>query len=296
MKSKRTKQSIWFLMVFGTILLFLIALTSCEQDNEIFAAAEKVKIFASSYSSADGLKSASATDKTTEVAVGDTIWFPRDIPALMWAINESGLPVKGSWKIEAVKTDIMILFNESSGYNPISRYTTYFGDQIAHKFPEIGLYRISFGQLSDAYTQSEDFVFFVRIGDNPGKVGDGADNDYIFRMESKTVTDTSTKEIRNLIYVYFKFSEGINMNPEQAYCRLSDFRKDGVVISGMVKLKRWQFAKDYYYFIIHPDNESMRRCRAVFIVSDTQGFDGYADKNNYRSSWWTDHGIEFAAQ
>ncbi|QQG52692.1 MAG: hypothetical protein HY931_00460 [Candidatus Falkowbacteria bacterium] len=296
MRSKRTKQSIWFLVAFGLILLSLIALSSCEQEAEIPAPAEKVKIFVNSSSSADGLKSASTTDKTTEVAVGDTIWFSRDIPALMWAITESGLPANGSWKIEAVKTDIIILFNESSGYNPIGRYTTYFGDQIAHKFPEIGLYRVSFGQLSDANSQSEDFVFFIRIGGNPGKVGDGADNDYIFRMESKTVTDTSTKELRNLIYVYFKFSEGINMKPEQAYCRLTDFRKNGTEISRMIHLRKWQFSRDYYYLVIPPDNESMRRYRAIFMVSETQGFDGYADRNNYRSSWWTNYGIEFAAQ
>ncbi|MFA6416953.1 MAG: hypothetical protein WCW61_02045 [Patescibacteria group bacterium] len=293
---KRTKQSIWFLVTFGLILLSLIVLTSCEQDNETFAVAEKVKIFVSSSSSADGLKSAALNESRVEIAKGDTAWFPRGVPSLMWAIKESGLPANGTWKIEMIKTDIMILFQESSGYNPIGRYTSYFGDQIIHQFPEVGLYRISFGQLTDANQMAEEFFFFVRVSDYPGKVGDEVDNDYIFRMESKAATDTSTGEIKNLIYVYFKFSAGINMDPEKAYCRLTDFRKDGTEISGMTHLRKWQFARDYYYFVIHPDNESMRKYRAIFMVSDTQGFEGYADQNNYRSSLWSKYGIEFAVQ
>jgi hypothetical protein len=256
----------------------------------------KIKIFASSSPSTDELKSAALSESGVEIAKGDTAWFPRGVPSLMWAIKESGLPASGSWKIEMIKTDIMILFQESSGYNPIGRYTSYFGDQIIHQFPEVGLYRISFGQLTDANQMAEEFFFFVRISDYPGKVGDEVDNDYIFRMESKAVTDTSTGEIKNLIYIYFKFSTGINMDPEKAYCRLTDFRKDGTEISGMMQLKKWQFARDYYYFVIYPDNESMRRYRTIFMVSDTQGFDGYADQNNYRSSLWGKYGIEFAVQ
>jgi hypothetical protein len=63
-----------------------------------------------------------------------------------------------------------------------------------------------------------------------------------------------------------------------------------------MRLKRWQFSRDYYYLVIPPDSESTGQYRVVFMVSDTQGFDGYADQNNYRSSWWGKYGIEFAAQ
>jgi hypothetical protein len=284
---------LWILFKVGIIVALLASIMSCTKEDEIPAPSEKVKIFASALPSQDGLKSATTN---TEVALGDTVWFPRDVNSLMWAVDQFGLPANGAWKIEMIKTDIMILFQESSGYNPIGRYTSYFGDQIAHKFPEIGLYRISFGQLTDANKMGEEFFFFVRVSGTPGKVGDKDYNNNIFRMENKVMTDTSTRELRSLIFIYFKFSSEQKMDPEKAYCFLTSFKKDGSVISTPMRLKRWQFSRDYYYLVIPPDSESTGQYRVVFMVSDTQGFDGYADQNNYRSSWWGKYGIEFAAQ
>jgi hypothetical protein len=275
-----------FVIALLALVMSVFLFDSCNQETFVNPKM-KIKIFVSS-SPSNGLKLASLTEEKAEVATGDTILFPRDVPSLMWAVTENGLPIKGEWKIAMIKTEFS--FTPSS-FNPVNNPATYFGDQIAHSFPEIGIYQISFQG-----TNGGEIIFYARVYGNPGKVGDEANNNYIFRMESKTVSATSTGELQSLIFVYFKFSAEQKMKPEQAYCHFFSSLKDGSEKMEIIHLQKWPFSQDYYYFIIYPNENQTGQYRTIFIVSETQGFNGYIDENNYHSSWWTDYGIKFAIQ
>lgn len=287
------KRNLSVTVIALVALIAALLLGACSQeDSQEVIPMEKLKIFIASSPSNSGLKSAAMTTEKTEVAVGDTVVQTR-CNILMWVTTDIGLPVNGSWVIELVKTD----YSNVPGVGPIFPSVGRVGDQIAYNFPEIGLYKVSFGKFTNGITIEERIYFFVRIWDYPGKVGDEADSNYIFRLENKVVYDLETQRPKNLVFVYFKFESAQNMNPEQAYVSLIDHKKDGSAPMEMIHLTKWPFSRDYYYFIINPDESSLRRYRVLFIVSETQGFSGFADNNNYRSSWSNGtNGIEFAVQ
>jgi hypothetical protein len=286
MKTRFSRNLKVFVIALLALVMSLFLFDSCNQE-EFVNPKTKIKIFISSSPSSDGLKAALLAE-TKEVSENDTVLFPRDTPSLMWAVTENGTPIKGEWKIAMIKTEFSFT---PSNFNPVNNPATYFGDQIAHSFPEIGIYQISFQG-----TNGGEIIFYARVHGNPGKVGDEADNNYIFRMENKTVYATSTGELQSLIFVYFKFSAEQKMKSEQAYCHFFSSLKDGTEKMETIHLQKWPFSQDYYYFIIFPDKESTGQYRTIFIVSETQGFKGYIDENNYHSSWWTNYGIKFAIQ
>jgi len=281
-KKSSSENGFWWAVLFFVAVAALVFFTlSCNQE-EPPEPVTKISIFVSSSPSSDGLKSATPP---TPVIEGDTIFFPRDVPVLMWATNENGLAVKGNWDIRMMKSEFS--FTPSS-FNPIGTNFIDFGDQTARAFPEIGIYRVSF-----ISTNNSQIVFYVKIYGNPGKVGDDEANNFIFRMENKTVRNTTTYELHNLTFVYFKYAG--ELEPGQAYCYLKLFLKNGSERTEALQMMKWPFGQDYYYFVIYPDQkqELTGHFQAIFIVSKTGGFSGYLDSNNQRSSWWTKYGIQF---
>lgn len=284
-------NDLWRLFLIATLLGLLFSLSSCEQEDVIPNSTEKVKIFMSQ--SDGGLKSAATNNSGEEIQAGDTVFSMRDLNTLMWAVTEYGLPISGHWRIDFVKSD----YDHLPDIRPVTPFTYYYGDQIANKFLDFGLYRVSFKKPGNNLPDVDDFYFFVRIAGNPGKVGDESANNFIFRLESKSVYDKKLQKPVNLIFAYFKFEAEQNMDPAQAYVNLTDYQKDGSELSEMVHLKKWPFSRDYYYLIIRPSETSWKKYRLLFIVSDTQGFSGFADSNNYASSWTNGkNGIIFAIQ
>ncbi len=283
-----------FVVAILALIMSLFLFDSCNQE-EFAAPKMKIKIFVSSSPSNDGLKSAALT---TEVAIGDTVVQTRDINILMWAVDENGQPISGFWKLEVAKTD----YSQMTNIRPLNPAANFTGDQIAYRFNEIGLYKVTFGTYKQATASDPEqinaqIVFYVRIYGNPGKVGDDADHNYIFRLENKSVYDLEAQKPKNLAFAYFKFEAAQNMNPEQAYVRFTDFQKDGSELTKMIHLMRWPFSRDYYYFTIEKSETSLGRYRLLYLISDTRGFMGVVDNNNYLSGWTNGiNGIEFAVQ
>ena len=276
------------IITVGIILLFIVSLASCKKENEISAPAGKVRIFVSSPSSQIGLKSASTVSDTIGVANGDTIKEVRNVPTLMHAIDQDGYPVKGLWEIYLVENDYA-----NSIFMSLNNYFGQDGDQIGYDFPECGLYKVVFRKFT---SNNEVKHFFVFVGGIPGKVGDDYRNNFIFRMEIKSIVERNSNKTKELVFVYFKYANKPKVG--EAYCFVHSHDINDVFLDfEKNELTRWAFNKDYYYFIIDPTQDSPGKYRIAEFVISTDGISGWVDKNNYFSAWasgW--NGIRFAIQ
>lgn len=276
------------------IIITLIALMlSCKKVDEIPDSIQKVRIFVSSPSSQDGLKSATTNSTQTEISNGDTIIRPENINLIMNTTDEHGYPISGRWRISLIFTDYSFMSNYKSTY-PGSQY---FGDQIANKYLEIGLYEISFGNVDPQNENPflEQFHCYLQIGSIPGKLGDGGSNNFIFRFEKKIIFDLNTYQLKSFLFAYYKYAKkGIKL--DQAYCMLFDKHKDDLYYESILPLKKWPFNKDYYYLVIDPDKEgSLGSYKLLYLVFEDGGTSRYIDPNCYFSSWADQYGqIEFA--
>jgi len=285
-----TKQFRKGIYMTAIIITLIAILASCKKDEEISNSVKKIRIFVSSPSS-DGLKSAS-TITGQEVTNGDTIIRPDNINLVMNATDENGYPVSGRWQMSLVKTDYVFMKDFVSTHAESSDY----GDQIAHKFLEQGLYKISFSSLDPGSPYIEKPYYYLQAGSIPGKLGDEGTNNFIFRLEKKIVLDIKTYKLKSFLFAYYKYAKR-DIKPSEAYCMLTDIQKNGFYPNSMWHLQKWPFNRNYYYLVIDPDKEgSLGSYELLFLISDTEGEKGYADNNNYLSSWANEWGqIEFAA-
>lgn len=278
------------LVVFVVILSLSLGMVSCskEADNlNVPTTKEQVRIFVSSSSPQSGLKSASTTSDSIGIANGDTTKAVRDVPTLMYAIDENGKPVKGRWEIYFEKNDYL-----NSELMSVNNYFGHEGDQITHGFPECGVYKVVFKRFT---SNDEVMHFFVFIGGIPGKAGDEYGNGYIFRMEIKSVVERNSNKTKNLVFVFFRYAERPRV--EEAYCLIHFFNQQNVFLSFKeIKLNVWAFNRDYFYFIIDPMDTPRGYLVAEFVTNSGQAIN-MIDQHNYFSSLsvgWD--GIRFAIQ
>ena len=285
------KKFFWTIVKVGIVIAFLAALASCKKDQEIPTSVRKINLSVSYSNSQDGLKSASTVIKQS-IANGDTTTRPDNINLIMNATDENGYPVSGRWQMPLVKTDYDFMTYFVSTHPESSD----FGDQIAHNFLEKGLYKISFTPIDPGSPYVENPYCYLQIGSTPGKLGDGGANNFIFRLEKKILLDTRTYKLKSFLFAYYKYAKK-DIKPSEAYCMLTDIQKNGFYPNEMWHLQKWSFNRDYYYLVIDPDKEgSLGSYQLFFLISDTDGEKGYADGNNYLSSWANQWGqIEFAA-
>ncbi len=272
---------------------------SCQKENLPIIKKGKVRIFLSAQGSNNQFKS---EQKSSEVKSGDTVEFPRNINILMYAEDENGQAIRGNWDISLEQSDNPI------GYSSPNQEENYSGDQISNDFKEYGIYKVSFGKFINYGSIDVLINFYVRINGVPGKVGDGYNNNYIFRMEKKELYNFSNGQssLKKLFFIYFKYRK--NILEKQAYMQLSLHHNGIGRMLSSVKLKKWEFSKEnYYYCIIDP--QQIRKelgkgvtmdgsyYQALFIITDNNGQGGLVDPNNYVSSWsnYSD-GIDFSFQ
>jgi len=278
-------------LLLVVLAIAVMSLISCSKKDDVLNVPikqEQVRIFVSSLSSQNGLKSASTVSDTIGVANGDTIKEVRDVPVLMRAIDADGKPVNGRWEIYLVENDYL-----NSALMSLNNYFGQFGDQIGPSLSENGVYKVVFKNFT---SNDEIRHFFVFIGGIPGKVGDDYANDFIFRMEIKSVVERSSNKTKELVFVYFKYAE--KPQAEEAYCFIKSFNINKVFLGYKnIELNLWSFNKDYYYFIIDPAQDSPGDYRIASFVTSKDGISGWLDNNNYFSSWasgWD--GIKFAVR
>ena len=283
------KNSVIFLM----ILCFLgtSCLTSCKKDNYLEKTVKTVsptktdvKIFTFGSDSNDGLK-ASAIQR--EIKNGDTVSYPRGANVLIWVKDAKGNPFYARWNGWMVKNDY-----------PDYCYNNKFaigesGDQIVTNFPDNGIYEIFI--MDNGFNVVS--KFYVLIDDVPGKNGDKKDNNFIFRVEVKTLNTTHGP--RDIIFVYYKYEMVIN--PVDAYAFL-DLFKNGQIIYGnwAIPVKKYPFSKDNYYYFTIDDGASLLMpgrdlsiafddYKVLFVKAIWQNgvvTSGYDDKNRLNSTYY----------
>jgi len=246
----------------------------------------EVKIFVKSQSN---LKSG-AESSASEMKDGDTISFPRDINVLMYAEDQNGKAVIGNWKIELVKDDCPVGYsaNDMNWYN---------GDQIAHKFLNQGIYKVSFGKFVDWGNNLQVITsFYVYVGGIPGKVGDDYNNNSIFRMEKRELFGNDGKK-HKLFFVFFKYAKPLSPADEAIATLIirKDNNSSNCGISFFKKMDKWQFSNDNYYYCVidaEQENREGENYKMLFQISG-----GLVDPNNYASSWTNGgDGIVFSLQ
>ena len=266
----------------------LIALVSCKKSEDFTSVQkEQVRIFTSSPDQS-GLKSASVG---TQIFDGDTIDQPRDINCLTWAVTEFGEPISGEWRVDLVYSDFLDM--PQGNYATSTFVKLYAGSQIANKFIECGLYKITFGKFVNYSVTETLLTYYARVGGIPGKVGDGYENNYIFRIEKKSLFNYETLKQEDLIFLYYKFY--LAPKPGNAWCFLT-LRINGQNRSTQHSMKKWQFSNEGYYYLLLPVTSGVEYYQAVFVLSN-DGLSGPVDVNTNKSSWNKDgDGIYFSIQ
>ncbi|MFA4941441.1 MAG: hypothetical protein WC582_02490 [Patescibacteria group bacterium] len=280
-------------VLFVAILVIVAMLSGCKKSEtpepefaqtQVQTPKEKVKIFISR-----GEKSGSI-----QIAAGDTVSSPIDINNFMYAEDLFGQPLKGNWEI------IQEVSDNPDNYQSTSAQNSYNGDQIAHRFEEYGLYKVIFGKFVNWQTTDTLMVFYIAVNGIPGKVGDGPQDNSIFRMEKKELY-AAGGGFEKIFFVYFKYEAPITEN--QAYLNLLSF-VDGV--AGYynfycIKAKKWPLSNStvgtYYYFVMNSDtlSNNISYYKACYLISNDGGFSGMVDANTYVSSWTNGlDGIEFS--
>jgi hypothetical protein len=250
------KKSVIIVAIFSLILLSL----ACQKDElQINQSSNELTEDLRVYIQGQDLKS------TIEVSMGDTIQLLDDTYYVLYVEDVNNQPVKCFWSIS---TTNMIGEEELS---------TYYGDQISHKFEELGYHELIVS-LTPNHELSLFVSFYVFIDNQlPGKLGDGPENNYIFRLEKKKYgTD-------RYWFAYFKYQDQ-SVDVKQA--ELISYDVNGNVISGQtIALNPW-IHNNYYYFFME-DSEA-----AFFRLTYLTG--GLMDENNYLSSWFDGEGIKFS--
>ena len=267
----------------------LVALVSCKKmDDLVPVQKERATIHMATKDQAS-LKSASVD---MGIADGDTVDGVFDIETLMW-VDKYGAKFSGKWKIELVNSDFSGNTHILVDMNTFTNFYT--GDQISNVFSEHGLYKVTYGRFV-TYDMSEVLAtIYVRVNGIPGRVGDGHENDFIFRMEKKTLFNPQSQKWEDLIFLYFKYE----MVPQDgaAWCLLESANSN-LSYPSQFSLKRWPFSSEQYYYLILRPEPGVRAYTALFAhaMDQTIANSGYyVDVNNQKSSY-NRHGkgIEFA--
>ena len=268
----------------------LIALASCEKNEDIITQKEQIKIFISAPQLNDGLRSSSTTStECTEIANGDTISISsRDINSIIWAENNYGEAIKGKWNAELLKTD----YSEEIPNYPLNQVFGYSGSdymsQISFKFPEFGLYKISVGKFKDKYDRTgfyPDITFYIKVVGIPGLVGDDFQNKYIFRIEKKHLIKALVSE--NIFVVYYKYAK----NYKDYYCWLENIDSFPTIKETKIKMKKWPYnSGDNYQYVVIKGISGTYQLNFMGANDQCNGIScGICDQNATNSSWWDDY-------
>lgn len=164
----------YFLIIITT---FFIIFSSCEKEELIEEQSSAPEIEIKTIQNGE----------TQSIALNDTLFGERNVNTIFW--TENG---------ESVNWHIVELNSHNYGYT----YNDFkYGSQIDFKFKHHGIYSIT---LREYDTVSSDIIhqFYIKIEGIPGKVGDGPENDHIFRME--VMADILGQEH---LFVYYKFTD-----------------------------------------------------------------------------------------
>lgn len=165
---------------FSVVLVIVAAIfSSCEKDDYLTDISE--------------LNDSEIVIKTTQdgevqsVMLNDTLAGKRNVKTIFW--TESG---------ESVHWHIIELSSHNYG---LTHDSFEFGSQIDFKFKHHGIYVIILREYDCIYS-SVIHQFYIKIEGKPGIIGDGPENDYIFRME--VMEDISGNEH---LFIYYKFTD-----------------------------------------------------------------------------------------
>lgn len=248
------KKNLLFLLIFS----FIISCTKDEIVEQETIDVSNIKVY---------VDEGDFVDKSTEIVFGDTIDGIRNVFTILYA-EENGKPINVFWEI-----------NYQNPFLDIIEKTNYYGDQISHKFEDLGFYQIKIS-LNPNFDNNIINEFYLFIDGIPGKLGDGPENDFIFRIEKKN------NESSLYWLVFFKYASQVS----NSYVELTRYNNQYDILSfDIINLNQW-FSDNYHYFIL--SEELAANAAIVRLVYKFD--DNLIDPNLYLSSWFTGEGIEFS--
>ena len=189
------------LVVIVVVVSLSMGMVSCSKESEEnITPKEVVKIFMNAPSKS-GLKSALINEKKA-IASGDTayVWDIPDVNITIFAEDEFGLPIEGSWSIFNTEND-----------RDINRFDTIaigsggggaLGSALSTKLKFFGIYLVNF--TSKAGTEKS---FYILHRGMPGILGDDWKNNYVFRLDKENYQINNVQN--NTGYtLYLKYEEG----------------------------------------------------------------------------------------
>lgn len=259
--------------VFFVFLLAIISLASCQKEkNEVVGPENGMPEIQVRFGD-EQLKSGGIL-----IGEGDTISLLNNYHIIFWA-TKNGSPANIYWEVE-----------QTLSIDPplaLSPHHNAFGDIMAYKPIAVGYYKFTIAEHPGGPAIQE-FYAIVRTLNYPGQIGDGPDNDYIFRIDKVFYPATG----ENKLFVYFKFSQD---HYQQVGATLIGWPPEGGIVD--IELTKYDFnwTNDSYYVCILdiPENISYLATGIEYWSYNTNG-DKVTDKNNYLSSWYTEFGtIQF---
>lgn len=238
-------------------LLFFIVLVlitfSCQKDPDVI---EQI----SDQSITIAFKSDDFKSSEVIIDYGDTVSCLRDVNTIALAFNDAtNQLISVHWQISYVN-----LLNELESKN-------FHGSQIANKFENLGVYEVKVS-LDPSFTILE-HVFYISVEGIPGRLGDGPENNYIFRLERK---DGAYYEI------FQKYKHVLNEG-DSAFIEYSYLDSNGNQIAfGQVGISKYPSNSDYFYTILNDDIAAT--IKIVFKYIESNGAIK-VDLNTYLSSW-----------
>lgn len=190
------------IILVSIVAIITLGLLSCkkEKDKNI-APKEVIRILMSAPNGKTDLKSAEVSQNKA-IAVGDTVDVQDilDINIIIYAEDEFGLPIDGSWSIFNIDNDRNI--NQSDTIAIGDGGCGALGSALSTKLKFFGLYKVNF--TSKAGTE---IPFYIRHKGLPGIFGDDWRNEYVFRLD-KEIYQISNAQGYKGYTLYLKFSEG----------------------------------------------------------------------------------------
>ncbi|MFZ4631862.1 MAG: hypothetical protein ACOYL8_01485 [Patescibacteria group bacterium] len=288
-------------------LLIMATFLSCESAiNEPTITKENIKIFMSyATPQQNGRMNAKGSNSETTsrpITPGDTVDVSdlKKVNIILSSENEQGFGQEGFWLI--IPMDLEIKAKDAYIANPPVYASE--GELIAVKLSMLGLYKATFRQKNGL----AEISFYIRHTGLPGDIGDGFDNDYIFRLEKNVfqTAETVGNYLKKGYSLYIKSPEGefdfINdgKGPGDLHALVFGENQTFVTSNGFhvsaanFKLERCKYSKDYLKLTFF--SEDIRPTKGIYEIvyyAGNYGDNWFSFDSVNRSNWNVSYTIAF---
>jgi hypothetical protein len=293
------------LLLIVLVAALLVSTMSCKKEDENVTPKEVIKIFMNApVHNKSGLKSALSGKEI--IAAGDTayVWDIPDINITIFAEDEFGSQVEGSWSIFNIDNDRDINKSDTIAVGDGGRGAL--GSALSTKLKFLGLYLVNFTSKAGA-----EISFYILHKGIPGILGDNWKNDYAFRLDKEIYQINNTQGNPGYT-LYLKYEEGefpiLNGSPVVDLNRTENFHAllfcggNNVFVSKRgakyqakeFSLKRCKYSPGYFCFSFLSESTPSREGRySAYFYSGTFGWNWWSFKSVMQSDWSKDGQIVF---